>query len=94
MRLISCPRSLGPLQIRVECVSKGLKQHLVLAGIVVLLAGSAFLSWTVTGSVPPNCHKKLNPGFCGTRKERFFRDGPGAFVRPIALPTLVSTTPR
>ena len=75
-------------------MSKNLKDNLVLVGIVMLLVGGAAFSWVVLGSIPPNCHKKLDPGFCITRKEKTFQDRPGARVPSPFSPVLVSMTPR
>jgi hypothetical protein len=75
-------------------VSKNLKDNLIIAGIVILLVGGAAFSWVVLGSIPPNCHKKLDPGFCITRKEKTFKDRPGARLTAPFTPVLVSTTPR
>lgn len=71
-------------------MSKTLKDNLILAGIVVVLIGGAALSWVVLGSIPPNCHRKLDPGFCITRKEKTFKDRPGARLPSPFTPTLVS----
>ena len=72
---------------------KEIKSWLPLVGIGALLIVGAALSWVVLGSIPPNCHKKLDPGFCITRKEKTF-DGPGRPNAVVHMPILVSMTPR
>ena len=76
-------------------MSKELKSWLTLGVIVVLLVAGTAGSWVVNGSIPPNCHKKLDPGFCVTRNEKSFNQpGRRTQLPPIGVPLLVSVTPR
>jgi hypothetical protein len=74
---------------------KALKEWGQLAGIVALLIVGAIVAWVVFGSIPPNCHNKLDPGFCITRHKRFHEDTPGQrFQAPRVVQFLVATTER